>query len=333
MKILLSSYAYAPGIGGIETVSALLAREFVAAGHDLILITETPGNASSFELVRHPSVPRLWNLLRWCDVVLQNNISLRHLIPALLARKPLLVVHQTWMRNVSGLIGWRDRLKRALSSQVKNVAVSKAVAADMGTIAEIIGNPYDDNIFKILPNITRDRDLIFVGRLVSDKGADVLIRAIGILKQRSQTANLTIIGRGPEEANLGALVRELGLEDMVTFAGQKFGSELAESLNCHQIIVIPSRWAEPFGVVVLEGIACGCIAVGSADGGLPDAIGNCGMTFRNGDSEQLADRLGELLPDSELGEKFRAARAGHLAQFRAHSVAQRYLALLRDLAS
>src|SRR2546423_377545 len=228
MKILLSSYAYAPGIGGIETVSALLAREFIAAGHDLILVTETPGNASpnssAFDVVRQPSLSRLWNLLRWCDVVFQNNISLPHLIPALVARKPILVVHQTWIRNISGEIGWNDRLKRALLSRVKNVAVSKAVAVDIDTTAEIIGNPYDDNIFKILPNLTRDRDLIFVGRLVSDKGVDVLIRAIGILKQRHQIANLTIIGQGPEQANLIALVRELGLEQAVTFAGEKVGA-------------------------------------------------------------------------------------------------------------
>jgi glycosyltransferase involved in cell wall biosynthesis len=335
MKILFSSYAYAPGIGGIETVSALLAHEFIAAGHDLILITETPGNATSnlgdFEVVRQPSLPRLWNLLWWCDIVFQNNISLRHLIPALLAGKPILVVHQTWIRNVSGAIGWIDRLKRALSSRVKNVAVSKAVAADLGTSAEIIGNLYDDNIFKIQPNITRDRNLIFVGRLVSDKGADVLIRALGILKQRNLISNLTIIGHGPDEDDLHALVRELKLDDMVTFAGQKSGGELAESLNRHQVIVIPSRWAEPFGIVALEGIACGCIAVGSANGGLPEAIGNCGMIFRNGDSEELADRLAELLGDSKLREKFRAARAAHLEQFRAHTIAQRYLTLLHDV--
>jgi glycogen synthase len=337
MKILLSSYAYAPGIGGIETVSALLGREFVAAGHDLILITETPGDASlnsdDFEVVRQPSLPRLWNLLRWCDVVFQNNISLRHLIPALLARKPILIVHQTWIRNVSGALGWNDRLKRALLSRVRNVAVSKAVAADMGTIAGIIGNPYDDKIFKILPNITRDRDLIFVGRLVSDKGTDVLIRAIGILKKRNLISSLTIIGRGPEQTNLVALVHELGLEQAVTFVGEKVSAELAELMNQHAIIVIPSRWAEPFGVVALEGIACGCIAVGSANGGLPEAIGNCGTTFQNGDSEALADRLADLLRDSARREKFRGARAVHLAQFCAHSVAQRYLALLRDLAA
>ncbi len=57
------------------------------------------------------------------------------------------------------------------------------------------------------------------------------------------------------------------------------------------------------------------------------------MTFRNGDSEELADRLGDLLGDSKMREKFRAAAPVHLERFRAQTVAQRYLALLRELAA
>jgi glycosyltransferase involved in cell wall biosynthesis len=119
----------------------------------------------------------------------------------------------------------------------------------------------------------------------------------------------------------------------VTFAGEKVGGELAELMNYHQVIVIPSRWPEPLGIVALEGIACGCIAVGSKQGGLSEAIGNCGMTFRNGDSEELAARLAELLRDSTMREKFRTAAPLHLERFRAQTVAQRYLALLRELAA
>jgi len=332
MKILLSSYAYAPRIGGIETSSVLLAREFVAAGHQLILVTEIPAQASppdTFEVVRNPTLGHLGKLVRWCDVVFQNNISLRHLVPALLLGKPVLLVHQTWIRNIAGGIGWNDRIKRTLLPRVKNVAISQAIANNIRVAAEVIGNPYDDRIFKINANIHRNRELIFVGRLVSDKGADVLLRALGILKI---PANLTIIGRGPEEENLRTLVRELSLDQSVTFAGEKVGPELAELMNHHQVIVIPSR-SEPFGIVALEGIACGCIALGSERGGLTEAIGNCGVTFRNGDSEELADRLAELLRDSKMREKFRMAAPVHLERFRAQTVAQRYLALLRELAA
>ena len=336
MKILFSSYAYAPGVRGIETVSALLAREFVAAGHEVILITETPAPAlsrESFEVVRNPSLARLWELLRWGDVVIQNNISLRHLIPALLLGKPVLVVHQTWIRNIAGGIGWNDRIKRALLPRVKNVAISQAIARDANMAAEVIGNPYDDRIFKIIPHSARNRELLFVGRLVSDKGVDVLLRGLGILKQQNVRARLTIVGSGAEETNLRALVCQLGLDQAVTFAGEKVGPELAEVMNRHQVIVIPSRWPEPFGIVALEGIACGCIALGSEQGGLSEAIGNCGMTFRNGDSDELADRLRDLLSDSQVREKFRATAPAHLERFRASTVAQRYLALLRELAA
>jgi len=336
IKILFSSYAYAPRIGGIETASVLLAREFVAAGHQVILVTETPVQASSsdtFEVVRNPTLARLRKLVDWCDVVFQNNISLHHLILALLLRKPVVVAHQTWIRNVDGGIGWNSRIKRALLSRVKNVAISQAVASNIKLAAEVIGNPYDDRIFKVIPHIAHDRELLFVGRLVSDKGVDVLLRAIEVLKQRKIPANLTIIGRGPEEENLRALIRELGIYQAVTFDGEKVGTQLAELMNHHQIIVIPSRWPEPFGIVALEGIACGCIAVGSEQGGLSEAIGNCGITFRNGDSEELADRLGELLRNAKMREKFQAASPVHLERFRAQTVAQRYLALLRELAA
>ena len=334
MKILFSSYAYAPDIGGIETASALLAREFVSAGHEVILVTESSARASNsdpFEVVRNPTFVRLWKLLRWCDVVFQNNISLRHLIPALLLGRPVLVMHQTWIRNVAGKDAWNDQIKRALLPRVKNAAVSQALSNDIEVAAEVIGNPYDDRIFKNNPNAPRERELLYVGRLVSDKGVDVLLRALRILKQQDISAYLTIIGRGPEETNVRVMVRKLGLDQAVTFAGEKTGEELAEIMNHHQILVIPSRWPEPFGIVALEGIACGCSAVGSEQGGLTEAIGKCGMTFENGDSQDLADRLQTLLTDSELREKCRAAAPEHLERFRAQAVAQRCLTLLREV--
>ncbi len=330
MKILFSSYAYAPSVGGIETVSQLLAREFTAAGHEIALVTETPGDVETpetFPVLRRPTFTELKKWLQWCDVVFQNNISLRHLIPALFARKRVLLVHQTWMRNTSGSIGWNDRIKRALARRVRNVAISEAIARDIGAPSKIIGNPYDDEVFKLLPNVPRARDIVFVGRLVSDKGVDLLLRALFLVKQTS--ANLTIIGTGPEENNLRARARELNLD--VTFAGRKSGVELAHMLNGHQIIAIPSRWPEPFGVVALEGIGCGCVPVGSEQGGLREAIGDCGLTFANGEAEPLASRLHELLVAPSLREKLRAAAPAHLLRFQASIVGNRYLEILREL--
>ena len=96
-------------------------------------------------------------------------------------------------------------------------------------------------------------------------------------------------------------------------------------------MVIPSRWAEPFGVVALEGIACGCVVVGSEAGGLKEAIGPCGITFANGSERALADALKRILLDQALEDSFRRAAPEHLAKFNAHEIAQEYLRLLQQL--
>lgn len=374
MKILFFSYTFAPNVGGIESVSAILAQKFAVAGHEVELVTETEENAERpmpnaqrpiYRVTRRPSLWQLGKLLRWCDVVFQNNISLRGLIPALLMEKRVIVVHQTWLRNVRGGIGWNSRVKRVLLRFVTNVAISEAIREDLGRASDaparqiqvrVIGNPYDDAVFHLRPEIARDKAVVFVGRLVSDKGVDVLLRALKILRTPEANAerpapnaqcpmaeeeliehrnrlrpDLTIIGAGPEEERLRRLTRELGLDGQVTFAGEKSGEELAAMLNRHQIMVAPSRWAEPFGIVALEGIASGCVVVGSRDGGLREAIGRCGLTFRNGDERELADCLKALLLDSTRKHTFQSEASLHLAKFRSDGVANAYLQLIKEI--
>jgi glycosyltransferase involved in cell wall biosynthesis len=343
MKILVSSYTFAPNVGGIESVSKILTEKFVEAGHEVRVVTETPGDlqcdnlqgegqlSSLYHLTRRPSLFGLRRLLNWCDVFFQNNISLRSLIPALFVRKPILIVHQTWLRDSDGGIGWINRAKRALLTRATNVAISRAILDDIDAPGSIIGNPYNDRVFRIVPNVTRDKSLVFLGRLVSDKGADILLQAMKILRQDHLRPDLTIIGSGPERENLEHLAQALELREQITFAGEKSGEELAGLLNRHRIMVVPSRWREPFGIVALEGIACGCVIVGSRQGGLGEAIGPCGLTFENGNVESLAACLKQLLvePASHLG--FQKEATNHLAKFQADAVASAYLKLLQQL--
>lgn len=363
MKILFSSYAFRPSVGGIETVSEILAEEFVAAGHEVELITQTPGDVFSenrYRINRRPTLKRLIALIRWSDLLFQNNISLRSLLPALLLRKRVIVVHQTWIRNTRGEIDLRARLKRMLvgwssgvlerrlsSRRVKtsaagkpplqrrgsviNVAISRAMAEDVGPNCIILPNPYRDDLFRIIPDTARTKNLIFVGRLVSDKGVDVLLRALTHLRRDGLTPDLTVVGAGPEFENLSALARELNLQDQVVFVGQKMSEQLVRLLNEHRVMIIPSRWAEPFGIVALEGIACGCAIIGSEAGGLKEAIGPCGMTFENGNEEALADALKRLLSDEALADSFSRAAAQHLERFKARNIAREYLQLMGEL--
>jgi glycogen synthase len=323
-----------PSVGGIESVSKLLAERFAATGNEVHVITQSPGDdirGMNYKITRRPSIFEVVKLLRWSDLFFQNNISLRSLIPALLLRKKVLVVHQTWLVDTHGQLTWNNRLKRALLPRVTNITISAAIADQISGHSFVIGNPYDETTFRLLPSVARDKSLIFVGRLVSDKGVDLLLRALKRLQSENLRPDLTIVGSGPEQQKLQELTRELALDRQVTFAGQKQGAELAEVLNQHQVLVAPSRWAEPFGVVALEGIACGCVVVGSEKGGLKEAIGPCGLTFQNGDAEALATQLTCLLTEPQLQTTLREKADEHLSKFKSEAVVAAYLRIMRKL--
>jgi glycosyltransferase involved in cell wall biosynthesis len=336
MNVLISSHAFAPSLGGIETVGALLAEEFVRMGDSVVVITQTLGDSdrtkSGATIVRTPSASRLRHLIRWCDVFWHNNLSLRTVWPALFPRKPLVITHQgSYSRRPVGLdLGLRT--KHALVNRVTSVAISRYVASFFKPAPVVIYNPYDAETFRMLvPAAERTHELLFLGRLVSEKGLDTLLEALGRLRQRQLRPQLTVVGSGPEKANMQELTKRLGLEEQVQFRGAQSGSELAATLNQHQILVVPSKYDEPFGVVALEGIACGCALIGSSGGGLPEAIGPCGITFLNGDVAALENALERLLARPQEREGLIAAGPKHLIQFQPPLVAQRYRELFESL--
>ncbi len=332
MRILISSHAFAPSLGGIETVSKLLAQQFVALGHQVTVATQTPDQEKEeFVVVRQPSVGKLLELVKQHDIFWQNNLSLRTLWPVLVRPRPVVVTHQgSYCQRPSGFDG-ALRLKRAVAEQVTGVAISKFVAGCFDKRPAVIPNPYDAGVFGLeTPLSARPGELLFVGRLVSEKGVDILFEALKKLRDRSLRPSLTIVGSGPMLEGLQKFVADSGLQGQVTFLGPQTGHELARTFNAHRILVVPSRYQEPFGVVALEGIACGCVVVGSAGGGLPEAIGPCGLTFPNANATALADTLEKLLRIPSGHERFLGEAAGHLAHFQPRVIADHYLDLFQS---
>jgi glycogen synthase len=330
MRILFSSHAFAPSIGGLETVSRNLAEEFSRQGHEVRLITQTPAagqdprpEALPFPIWRRPSASTLLALTRWCDVYFHNNISLPRVWPLLLAPRPWIVAHHVWIPRT----GLAARLKRFALRYATGISISQAIAAHLSTPSVVIPNPYDDTIFRLQPRGVRARDLIFVGRLVSDKGVTLLLQAVAALRDAGLRPSLSIVGSGPEESQLREQTSVLGLQTQVSFLGSQRGPELARILNEHRIIVVPSLWQEPFGVVALEAVACGCVAVGSQGGGLRDAMGPCGITVPNGDLDALRVALELLVRDPARVDVLRRPAEQHLRRYRLESVAQEYLAV------
>ncbi len=334
MKILIYSPLFYPSIGGIETVVSILASEFVSLGHEVKLVSQVPATDSkvfAFEVIRRPSWRKLLELTQWCDIYFQGCVSLKGIWPLLIIRRPWVVTHQTWYCRSDGSMGFQDNLKCFLTHFSTNIPASLALAEHIKTPSTVVPNPYREDIFYEMPEIVRDKELIFVGRLVSDKGVDLLLDALANLKQLGVTPKLTIIGSGPEEPKLRQQVKQLDIVAQVDFVGVKVERELAKLLNAHKILVVPSLWREPFGIVALEGIACGCVAIGSEGGGLKDAIGSCGVTFPNGDVKALTQTLFDLLINSDKLSTYRENAESHLPHHTRTAVAKAYLQVMEKV--
>jgi glycosyltransferase involved in cell wall biosynthesis len=332
MKILITSNRFYPDIGGIETISEILADHFIKSGHQVRLVTRSLGSDSGeiqfpYPVLRRPSIGELLSTFYWADIILQNNLEVRQLWPVILFRKSLVIGLQTWVRSSEGKRSSIQKMKLlALRAADEVIACSNAIRVDSFTNSKVIGNPYNSSLFKTFTNSIREKSICFVGRLVSDKGADMLIKAFAGLKPEGWKLN--IIGDGPERPNLEKLASALGILEKVTFCGVLKGGALVSALNTQEIMVVPSLWREPFGVVALEGLACGCVLLVSDGGGLPDAVGSAGLLFRRGDESDLKNQLDMLIKDSSQRHVLRSRAAEHLENFKQDIVCTQYLKIL-----
>ncbi len=109
------------------------------------------------------------------------------------------------------------------------------------------------------------------------------------------------------------------------------GDALARLLNRHRVLVVPSRWEEPFGIVALEGAACGCVVVGTRSSGLVEAIGPCGPLVPKEDPQALAAALARLTDHPDDLAAFRDKAAAHLQRFTRERLIDANERLLSDL--
>jgi glycosyltransferase involved in cell wall biosynthesis len=153
-----------------------------------------------------------------------------------------------------------------------------------------------------------------IGRFVEKKGIDYAIRAFA--PHASESHRLDIIGDGPLNSELRALVERLGIHPFVSFLGVLKAEHVAEHLRKSDVLLAPSvvnRIGERESglIVVKEAAASGVPAVGTVHGGIPEIIddGVTGYLVQERDVQALSDRLGKLLTDAELRERMgRAAR-------------------------
>jgi glycosyltransferase involved in cell wall biosynthesis len=174
----------------------------------------------------------------------------------------------------------------------------------------------------------------YAGRLVPEKGIDLLLRAAATLPT---DVRLRLIGSGPERGNLLRLAAGLGLAGRVT-ASAAPSLEMPRHLAALDCLVLPSRtrpnWKEQFGRVLIEAMACGVPVVASTCGALPHVVGDAGLIFPEGDVPALAAHLARLRAEPDLRVALsEAGRARVLAHYTQAQVAEATVKLYEQVLS
>jgi len=143
----------------------------------------------------------------------------------------------------------------------------------------------------------------YVGRLVREKGVDLLLQAVASLDLEY---SLHIVGGGPEKSALEALAGDLGIAEKITWVPAVPHGQVGRLISAMDILVLPSRtrahWKEQFGRVLVEAMACGVPVVASDSGEIPHVLEKAGLLFPEGDAGALRTALQRMMTDRDLRE-------------------------------
>ncbi len=169
-----------------------------------------------------------------------------------------------------------------------------------------------------------EKIILYVGRLVYEKGIQNLIAAIPKVLNNYHDSKLIIAGKGGMIDELRDEVRRLNIENKVYFTGYLNLTQVTKMYKCADVAVFPSTY-EPFGVVALEGMLSGTPVVVSDVGGLNEIVEHRvnGMKSYAGNPNSIADSILELLFNPELCSNVaKAAKAKVKSQYNWNKIAQ-----------
>jgi len=175
-------------------------------------------------------------------------------------------------------------------------------------------------------------DFVFVGRMVSEKGLPTLINAFNnLVKNVNPTLTLLVIGDGNKRESIERMIDKNNLQNNVTLVGRKTGQELTDLIHLCKIAVVPSEWEEPMGGVALELLSAGRNIIVSKNTGMAECVGKAGLTFTNGDVDDLTAAMNLLLSDVSLQNQQNEFRGEQLAAFQPDVRVAEHIKLFEEL--
>ncbi|MFC1550424.1 glycosyltransferase family 4 protein [Candidatus Neomarinimicrobiota bacterium] len=334
MRILFWTGFFPPNIGGIEVFSAQLVTALKDRGHDLCILTSHSGQQLPDKMDYYGiSVYRFqfYNSLLNNDLKAMKHIQIavkqlkQEFQPEIIhlnifASEPSLFYQQhTQSASNSKIILTIHALpilnanksplySRSLSSMDYVTTVSRAMRTgllktfrNMKKEIHVIHNGLALPQIKCIQPTYNPPNIITIGRVCKEKGFDIALKAFAIVQKTFPAAKLTIAGDGPELTNLRNLTNELGINNQVNFLGWVEPDQVPELLNTASIVLMPSRWKEPFGLVALQASQMAKPVVATSVGGIPEIIEHekTGLLVENEDYSQMAEGIITLISNPE----------------------------------
>ena len=183
-------------------------------------------------------------------------------------KTPLVITwHEVWGDYWYEYLGWKgfvgkttERLVARLTSE--NVAVSKTTAKNLNNLGlchkiTIIPNGIDLTRIRSISPSSESSDIIFVGRLIKEKHADLFIHAVILLQHENPDISVVIIGEGPEYGKIDNLITDKEIQNTIHLCEfYQNHDDLIAQLKSSKVFVLPST-REGFGITALEALACG----------------------------------------------------------------------------
>ena len=173
--------------------------------------------------------------------------------------------------------------------------------------------------------------LVYAGRLTPEKGVDLLMDAWDLYRRHDSGGSLRLVlaGSGPLEAEVEAWAAQRGSAE---FVGMLSRSDCAELVARARAVIVPSRWQEPFGLIVVEAMAAGVPAIAASHGSFPELIshGEDGILFAAESAPALADALLDVRDHHERSEAIgRPARRTYERRFGPEANVERLIEIYR----
>ena len=192
------------------------------------------------------------------------------------------------------------------------------------------------DLTELPPRRPRERLILFAGRVVAEKGPDAFVLACAAALPYLPGWHATVIGadrfrlNSPETVFLQS-VRAAAERAPVSMAGYRDHPDVLEAMARAAIVVVPSRWPEPFGLVALEAMASGAALVCSPRGGLPEVAGDAAIYADPDKPEEIAAALRSLGRDEARRNQLAAAGRARARHFDLPAIAGQLAGLRRGV--